>query len=335
MVNFKQIVQDLSGICYYHPQVNSFGFGDLSQITMDNQTMVSPVYTKVYVVPGNVLLNQNVLQYNFSIIVCDRVEDDLSNQPDILSDCLEIAKDIFTILYQSYTSEYGGFSLDYEPEFGPNCVPFLERFDTVLAGVTMNITVSQPFDYNECVLPFSGLTLPPSVNIVNYKQVLSDLKEIAHSHEQINSYGFGGESQLNMDNETKQTPLFSRMYTVPQNIQLSRNELIYNFDIIISDVLDDDLSNQKDVMSDMLEIVKDVFTILYLSEYESVWGAVVQPFFDEYDHVLCGWRMSLQITQPFDYNRCVLPELPFVVTNKKWYELAELWNTISTNWKNT
>ena len=332
MVNFKQIIQDLSGIAYHHLQINSFGFGDLSQLTMDNETIVSPVYTKMYVVPGQVLLNQNVLQYNLSIIICDRIEDDLSNEADVISDCMEIAKDIFTILYQSYTAQYGDFSIDYEPEFGPNCIPFLERFDTVLGGVTLNLRISQPFDYNSCVLPFSGLSLPTSVNVVNYKQVVEDFKQIANTHLQVNSFGFGSESQLNMDNQTMVTPLFPRLYVVPRETTLARNELIYNFDIIISDVLEDDLSNQRDVMSDTLEICKDVFTVLYLSEYESIWGANVTPFFDEYDHVLTGWRMSLQITQPFDYNRCVLPELPFY-TNKKWYELAELWNTISKVWK--
>jgi hypothetical protein len=43
--------------------------------------------------------------------------------------------------------------------------------------------------------------------------------------------------------------------------------------------------------------------------------------------------MTLQITQPFDYNRCDLPERPFVVPNMKWYELAEKWNEISKEWK--
>jgi hypothetical protein len=42
--------------------------------------------------------------------------------------------------------------------------------------------------------------------------------------------------------------------------------------------------------------------------------------------------MNLQITQAFDYNRCDLPELPFVTANKKWFELAELWNQISEKW---
>lgn len=333
MVNFKQIIQDLSGMAYYHPQINSFGFGSLDQLTMDMETKQEPVYTKMYVVPGAVTLAQNVLQYQFSIIILDRINEDLSNQEDVMSDCLEIAKDIFTILYQSYTATFGDFTLYYEPSWGPNVTPFLERYETVLGGYTLNVTINQPFDYNSCVLPMNpGFSLPTSVNKVTLKQIIEDFDDIAINHEQINSFGFGELEQLTMDIETHQEPVYTKMYMVPEVTVLNQNQLTYNFRIIIVDRLNEDYSNQRDVMSDTLEIIKDVFTILYLSEYESEWNAVVNPFLEAFETKLCGWSMNLQITQPFDYNRCVLPERPFV--NKKWYELAELWNTINTDWKN-
>jgi hypothetical protein len=333
ITNYKQIIQDLSGIAYHHPQINSFGYGDITQITMDIETKKEPVYTKMYVVPGQTVLNQNRIDYNFSIIILDRIEDDYSNQKDVMSDTLEICKDLFTILYQSYTADYGGFSIYYEPLWGPNVSPFLERFETILGGWTLNITLEQPFDYNYCVLPFVDLNLPASTNLVTYKQVIEDLEEIADKHLQINSFGFGDITQLTMNIETEKEPLYTRMYVIPTDTILNRNELTYNFQIIIADRLEDDYSNQRDVMNDTLEICKDVFTVLYLSEYESVWGATCEPFLENYETVLAGWTMNLTITQPFDYNRCVLPERPFV-QNRRWFELAELWNQISQNWKN-
>ncbi len=333
MVNYKQVIQDLSGIAYYHPQINSFGYGDITQLTLDIETKQEPVYTKCYVVPGQTVLAQNRLQYNFSIVICDLINNDRSNQEDVMSDTLEIIKDVWTILYQSYTAEYGDFSLDYEPLWNSNVQPFLESYETLLGGWTMNITIEQPFDYNNCVLPVSGLTLPDSVNLVNYKLILDDLKEIARAHEQINSYGFGSLDQLTLDIQTEQEPLYPRMYILPGTTVLAENELVYNFEIIVSDIVEDDYSNQRDVMNDTLEICKDVFTLLYLSEYESEWNATCSPFLERFETVLGGWTLNIQITQPFDYNRCVLPERPFV-PNKKWYELAELWNTISTQWKN-
>ena len=333
MVNFKQIIQDLSGIAFYHPQINSFGFGDITQITMDVETQKEPNYTKMYVVPGNVNLNQNVLQYNFSIIILDQINNDLSNQRDVMSDTLEVVKDIFTILYQSYTSDFGGFTLDYDPLWGPSVTPFLERYETVLGGWTLNITIEQPFDYNVCVLPIIGLNLPNSVNLVNYKLIIEDLEEIAKYHEQINSFGYGDLPELTNNIITDKSPVYPRMYVLPDDTVLDQNQLTYNFQIIVADQLAQDYSNQRDVMNDTLEIIKDIFTRLYLSEYESEWGATVSPFLERFEDVLAGWTMNITITQPFDYNRCDLPERPFA-QNKKWYELAEKWNEISKEWKN-
>jgi len=332
IVNYKTIIQDLSGIAYYHNQINSFGYGDLTQITMDIETKKEPVYTKMYVVPGSVQLAQNRLLYNFSIIILDQINDDYSNQEEVMSDTLEICKDVFTILYQSYTANWGGFSIDYTPLWGPNVTPFTERFETVLGGWTMNLTIEQPFDYNSCVLPISGFTIPTSVNKVTYYQIIQDLKSLSVAHEQINSFGFGDITQLTMDIETKQSPIYTKLYIVPNDTVLDQNQLTYNFQVIVADRLKDDYSNQRDVMNDTLEIMKDVFTFLYLSEYESEWNATVEPFLERFEDVLAGWTMSLTLTQPFDYNRCNVPERPFV--NKKWYELAELWNTISIDWKN-
>jgi len=240
---------------------------------------------------------------------------------------LEIAKDIFTILYQSYTSQYGDFTLYYEPEWGPNVTPFLERYETILGGWTLNVTINQPFDYNNCVLPFSGLSLPTSVNVVNYKQIIEDLEDIANTHEQVNSFGYGDLTQLTMDVQTKQEPEYTRLYVLPADTILDENQLTLNFTIIVADKLEDDYSNQRDVLSDTLEIIKDVYTVLYLSEYETEWGASVEPFLERFESVLAGWTMNITLTQPFDYNRCVLPEIDFTAT--KWSELAELWDEVN------
>lgn len=333
MINYKQIIQDLSGIAFYHKQIKSFGYGDITQITMDIDTKREPVYIRMYVVPGQVTLNQNRLDYNFSIIIMDRINEDYSNQPDVMSDTLEITKDVFTILYQSYTADYGGFTNDYEPLFGSSVSPFLERFETILGGWTMNITIEQPFDYNRCLLPFEGLSLPTNVNYNNYKQIITDLKSIGNSHQQVKSFGFGDITQLTMDVETDREPEYIKMYVVPSDVQLNNNEIVYNFQISVIDRVNSDLSNQRDVMNDTLEIMKDIFTILYLSQYQSEWGATVTPFLEQYETILGGWTLSLNITQPYPYDRCDIPTPPFVIKNKKWNELAELWNTISQNWK--
>lgn len=331
MVNYKQIIQDLSGIAYYHNQINSFGFGDLKQITNDIETHKEPVYPKMYVVPNTVSFNQNAINYQLNIIILDQVNDDLSNQKNVVSDTLEITKDIFTILYHSYTTDFGGFSNDYTPNWGASLTPFLERFETILAGWTLSINIEQPFDYNKCNVPTGNLILDQSDSI-SYLQLISDLEYICDNHPQVNSFGFGELTQLTNDIETNVSPLYTKVYVMPGDTILNQNQLDYNLQIIIADRLNDDYSNQRDVLNDTLEIAKDLFTIFSIGNYEVEWNASVEPFLEQYEDVLTGWVLNLKITQVFDYNRCNIPVNSFK-PGMKWYELAELWNEISKDWK--
>ena len=83
----------------------------------------------------------------------DKIVQDYSNQAEVMSDTLLILEDIFTILYQSYTSQYGNFTIDYEPQFGSVATPFLERFETIVGGWTMIVNIVQLHAYDRCVVP--------------------------------------------------------------------------------------------------------------------------------------------------------------------------------------
>jgi hypothetical protein len=95
--------------------------------------------------------------------------------------------------------------------------------------------------------------------------------------------------------------------------------------------VDDDLSNQQDVLSDTLEICKDLYAKAYLSDYEVDWDANVFPWLERSDAILAGWNLTMSITQKFDYNRCVLPMLSFG-DGITWEELAELWRLEAQKW---
>jgi len=158
MTNYKQLLTYFSQIAYNHKQVRSFGFGDVTQITMDIQGKTEPQYPRVYVIPNDVTMAQGHITYKFSIIAMDKLASDYSNQPDVLSDMLEISKDIFTALYWSYTQTAGDFSYVENPVFDCTTTPFLEKYETVLAGFTTNITLDIPHDYNRCDLPIIDFT---------------------------------------------------------------------------------------------------------------------------------------------------------------------------------
>jgi len=334
MLNYKQILTFFSSIAYHNPQIKSFGFGDLKQCTNDIITKQEPKYQRMYVVPSQVTLNQNQIKYNFNIIIMDKVEDDLSNLQEVMSDTLETAKDIWTIFYQSYTAAQGDFSWIIQGDWDPELVPFTERFQTVLGGWTLQISMTAPFDYNTCVIPDTDV-FTQDESFSSYYQIISDWRSFADQHRQINSFGFGDIEQLTNDITTKQEPKYPRLYFVPNNTRLSTNHMHITWQVIICDRIEDDLSNQQDVLSDTLEIAKDFFSRTYLSDYDADWDSTCEPWLERTETVLGGWSMIISIQQKFDYNRCVLPELPFIISNYTWEELDKLWKDVNTSWKDT
>ena len=105
-INYKQILTYFSSIAYHHEQINSFGIGDLTQCTMDVTTKQEPRYTRMYIVPETVQFNENEIAYNFAVVIMDKVEDDLSNLSEVLSDTLETTKDIWTVFWQAYLAHH-------------------------------------------------------------------------------------------------------------------------------------------------------------------------------------------------------------------------------------
>ena len=313
MIDYKQLLGDFESIFSHHEQIKSWGFGDLAQVTNDIVTKQEPKYTRAYIVPGEIQFNENHLHYSLGLIVMDRIDDDLSNLDDVMSDTLEIQKDIWTILVQSYTQSQGYFSWTIIPEQSPDVYPFLERFETILGGWTMNLKLQIAFDYNQCTPPMiDGYGFPQDQTFESYRTVIKDYQRFAELHLQINSFGFGDVEQLTNDVITKKEPRYPRMYVLPDSTHFHTGHIHIGWKIYFMDKLNNDISNLQDVMSDQLEIAKDLFSKMYLSEYEADWGATVEPYYEATETILAGWILNMHFTQKFNYDRCVLPELPFV-----------------------
>lgn len=263
----------------------------------------------------------------------DRLEEDLSNQIDVLSDTMEVAKDYFKILLNNYQIELGEFTEFYDPDWGATAIPFLERFETVLAGHTLSLDIIQPFKY-ECEIPLDDVTLPDSDEIynVNYKQVIMDILSVGNAHQQLHSVNFGDIPQLINDINNHVEPDYARMYVVPDETRFNENEIQYNFNIIISDRLEEDLSNQRDVLNDTLEICKDIAITFHNSEYYTNYDIVINPFLEEYDTMLGGWSFNLRLNCPYRYDKCEDPFYSF--ERKVWSLINEMWNKITKFWSN-
>ena len=332
MVNYKQILADFASIAYHHEQIQSYGFGDYKQITNDLVTKLPAKYIRMYVVPGDGILQEGQVLHRFAVIIMDKVEDDLSNLEDVMSDTLEICKDIWTVFFQSYTSQNGNFSWELLPDQLPEIVPFLESFDEIVAGFTLNLTLTYPFDYNSCTPPVdNNFEFPVDGRFDSYRLITDDFKLFSELHEQINSYGFGDVQQITNDIISKQTPLWPRMYVLPSNVQVESGLLRLGWQVYFLDITNDDLTNQQDNLNDMIEIAKDFFAKLYYSEFEADWNATIEPVLQAFETNVSGCILNITITQISDYNRCILPLSNFS-PNLTWEEVDRLWRRVREQW---
>ena len=332
--SYKQILADLSNIAYHHDQIRSFGFGDIKQITNDIETKEEPEYIRMYVVPGESIFQKNQITFKFAIIIMDKVESDLSNLKDVMSDTLDVSMDIWTILYQSYRPQYGNFSWYINPDQNPELVPFTEKYETILGGFTMNMSIIIPFDYNRCNTPvLDNFQFPQYDSFKSLRLVIDKFEEFATLHEQIKSFGFGEIQQLTNDIITKVEPKYIRFFVLYDTAKIQSGNLNLNFKIIICDRLEEDLANREDVLNDTMEVAKDFFSKLYLSDWEGQWNASVEPFMEWYETNLGGWAISVSFTGKFSYDRCVLPVSNFS-PNLTWEEVNELWKKVREQWKN-
>lgn len=333
-INYQSIVNTLTLIGMNHYQIKSVGFGSIDQVVNDLTTKVEPKYVRMYIVPSDVYFDRSLIRYNFNIIITDKIKSDSSNLIDLMSNTLDIAKDIWTIFYNSYTPEQGGFSETFEPQWGDILIPFTERFETTLGGWTLQLSLEVPYDYNECYRPIlSGSTIfdKTTEDFSNYKNLITQFQSFATNHYQIKSFGFGHITQLTSDVITKKEPLYSRLYLTPDTINIIKNQLNINLNVYITDRINNDLSNQLGVMSDTLEIMKDLYSIIGDSTYIPQTGLRVFPFLNDYDTGLGGWTLPLSLDVPYDYNRCDIPINTFSGLN--WEDVITRWELLGINWE--
>jgi hypothetical protein len=86
------------------------------------------------------------------------------------------------------------------------------------------------------------------------------------------------------------------------------------------------------VLSDTLEICKDLFSLSYLSDYDAEFNSSLEPWLERTESIIGGWTFPLNLQQKFDYNRCVLPIIDF--GGLTWKQVAELWKNVDEDWKN-
>jgi hypothetical protein len=157
-------------------------------------------------------------------------------------------------------------------------------------------------------------------------QHITLLRNYSESHFQINSFGVGDSWELiesftntngviGEDGEVVTNRTYPVMWVEVNGSNLSGNVLTDSYNIYFADLVNKDERNEAEVLSDMKQLCLDLAAYFKQdSGYESNMNVnfefSMEDFTERFNDEVAGWVMSLQITQPYQYNECAIPKLP-------------------------
>ena len=179
------------------------------------------------------------------------------------------------------------------------------------------------------------------VNNKTYNNVVNTLLRLGEYHRQIKSTSVGDVFDINLEKMQK----FPLLHINPTNVSTGDSQLTYNFQIFImdmvterenwttnrSEILDgatDDftklvktLSNEQDVLNEMLQVCTDFIGMLRHSSQQSLLGTndinepiyftqdqfTIEPFSERFDNLCCGWVFNIGVLVQNDFQTCDIP----------------------------
>jgi hypothetical protein len=144
----NQVKAALQRIATAHHQINSFYWGPAYDFATSGTTNYPAML--VDVLPGTI--NQSTIDVNLIIHICDKERPGVTNEDDIQSDCLQIAKDIMAEL------KHPDWTWDVAEKGRVNYELFQFTEKDILAGVIFKPTIIINDVDDDCQIPESTIT---------------------------------------------------------------------------------------------------------------------------------------------------------------------------------
>jgi len=140
-----------------------------------------------------------------------------------------------------------------------------------------------------------------------YNNVITALETFAANHKQLNSVLHGDLWQMSTSDI-----VYPHMQLTPSISNINGREMELNIQIGILDILQEDNSNLKDVLSDTLQIMNDVITEFFDNEAEygfvaSESGVSLEPFVQAFDDNVGGFFAEVKFIIENRLNKCEIP----------------------------
>lgn len=161
-MTFHKILDLIENYQQQSPILNTFGYGNLVDF-QKNTSGYTVEYPYIFVTPQTITYDENTTTYSLSIIFGDRVNTDLSNEKDVVSDMSIEAKRFLSYIKRGDLFPY------FEVTLPNNGVPFFERFNDHVGGVALLVDLIVLEDINACdyyepvVSPTPSMTPTPTL----------------------------------------------------------------------------------------------------------------------------------------------------------------------------
>jgi len=147
-----------------------------------------------------------------------------------------------------------------------------------------------------------------NITLANLYEVFS---RIGTNNTQIETTTIGDIFEVDLVETT-----YPLMHVTTENASFDTNNLTYNFQIIVMDLVKKDESNEEQVLSDTLQVIGDVISTIRnaenglpnLTDFRNnirIQDSIsCEPFTERFDNEVTGWTASLSIEVAFELSAC-------------------------------
>ena len=137
-------------------------------------------------------------------------------------------------------------------------------------------------------------------------EILTLIENEATAHLQVQQYGHGDVWEIN----PKELD-YLVLWAIEESVVLSERTLTYNIRLLAMDRVLPGEENEQEVMSDTIQVLLDFvayFRQLHTTDLSIQTSVSFEPFTERFDDKVSGHACVLSITQPYDYNKCQIPQ---------------------------
>ena len=150
-MTFNRVIDELFKFAKYHKQINNYGFGNLVDFSRRNEEVDDVKYPLFFITPQNITYNKTTTEYTISIVFGDILQEDYDDGKNSISNMSMIAKDLISYITNPPSNPNSVDLTDlFDISLPVSAIPFQERFNDYIGGVSLDITFIVRDSINTC-----------------------------------------------------------------------------------------------------------------------------------------------------------------------------------------